>query len=175
MRLLLIGVLFAVSSAFHANAASISVFNNIGSGFALVQNSEIVFDTVIVDTLGTIEDDFMHRYWITVAEDLNSITSTIIFGSTAITDAVISILDFDTLVVLGSTSVVAGQEINLSYMMTNPPGSYWLMFSGTLIDAQDSYQLKISAVPLPAAIWLFGSAMIGLVGFRRRRAVGGNT
>jgi hypothetical protein len=29
--------------------------------------------------------------------------------------------------------------------------------------------MKVSAVPVPAAVWLFGSAMIGLLGFQRRR------
>lgn len=32
----------------------------------------------------------------------------------------------------------------------------------------DSFSLDASAVPLPAAVWLFGSALIGLVGVRRK-------
>lgn len=31
------------------------------------------------------------------------------------------------------------------------------------------YKMTISAVPVPGAVWLFGSALAGLVGFKRRR------
>jgi hypothetical protein len=36
-------------------------------------------------------------------------------------------------------------------------------------DSYDSFALDASAVPLPAAAWLFGSAMLGLIGFARRK------
>lgn len=32
-------------------------------------------------------------------------------------------------------------------------------------------QIETSAVPIPAAIWLFGSALMGLVGIRRKKAI----
>jgi hypothetical protein len=35
----------------------------------------------------------------------------------------------------------------------------------------DNVQLSVSAVPVPAAIWLFGTALIGLIGFGKRRKV----
>ncbi len=33
-----------------------------------------------------------------------------------------------------------------------------------------TYQLSITSVPVPGAVWLFGSALAGLVGLRRRKA-----
>jgi hypothetical protein len=33
----------------------------------------------------------------------------------------------------------------------------------------DNVQLSVSAVPVPAAVWLFGSALVGLIGFSKRR------
>jgi hypothetical protein len=33
-----------------------------------------------------------------------------------------------------------------------------------------NYILEISSVPVPAAVWLFGSAMIGVLGLRRKSA-----
>ncbi len=30
-------------------------------------------------------------------------------------------------------------------------------------------QAELSAVPIPAAVWLFGTALVGLVGFSRRK------
>jgi len=41
----------------------------------------------------------------------------------------------------------------------NPANSWGLM----------NYQLEVTAVPVPGAVWLFGSAMAGLIGFGRRK------
>jgi len=37
-------------------------------------------------------------------------------------------------------------------------------------NASGQYQLKVSTVPVPAAVWLFGSALMGLVGVSRRKS-----
>ncbi len=34
----------------------------------------------------------------------------------------------------------------------------------------DSYSLEVAAVPVPAAVWLFGTGLLGLVGIARRKA-----
>jgi len=44
--------------------------------------------------------------------------------------------------------------------------------NGLYIDTVDGYKLNISSVsnvPVPSAVWLFGSAMAGLVGFKRKQ------
>jgi hypothetical protein len=46
-------------------------------------------------------------------------------------------------------------------------GSYtWSWGSG---NQADSLTLNVGAVPVPAAVWLFGTALIGLVGFSKRK------
>ncbi|MES9992850.1 MAG: VPLPA-CTERM sorting domain-containing protein [Candidatus Thiodiazotropha sp.] len=55
-------------------------------------------------------------------------------------------------------------------------GSYVFSLSGFALNAFNSnifsdYGLSITAVPLPAAIWLFGSALIGFVAFNSRRKI----
>ena len=48
------------------------------------------------------------------------------------------------------------------------PGSYeWTWGSGA---TADSLTLNVGAVPIPAAVWLFGSGLLGLVGVARRKA-----
>jgi hypothetical protein len=48
------------------------------------------------------------------------------------------------------------------------PGSYeWTWGSGANVD---SFTLNVGAVPVPAAVWLFGSGLLGLVGVARRKA-----
>ena len=39
----------------------------------------------------------------------------------------------------------------------------------TITATLSSYSFQTSPVPIPAAIWLFGTALIGLVGFSKRR------
>ena len=48
------------------------------------------------------------------------------------------------------------------------PGVYeWTWGTGA---TADSFTVNIGAVPVPAAVWLFGSGLIGLVGLARRKA-----
>ncbi len=43
--------------------------------------------------------------------------------------------------------------------------------NGNWTDTLDGYKLNVSQVPVPGAVWLFGSAMAGLVGFGRRNKI----
>lgn len=87
-----------------------------------------------------------------------------------------------------------GSTINLGALMgkivnPNSPGAWFLVGQGTsfvltelssiFLLVNDTYYqnnsgafgVSISQVPLPAAVWLFGSALFGLVAVARRRAV----
>ena len=46
-------------------------------------------------------------------------------------------------------------------------GEVWGSFSGT--PYSEVYNVTVSAIPVPAAVWLFGSGLLGLVGIARRR------
>jgi hypothetical protein len=52
-----------------------------------------------------------------------------------------------------------GKPLVLSYHESNPYDT-----------GEANFELFVSQVPLPAAAWLFGSGLIGLIGFARRKA-----
>ena len=48
-------------------------------------------------------------------------------------------------------------------------GSAWVAFDGTPYTEVYNIAVTPSAIPVPAAVWLFGSGLLGLVGVARRR------
>lgn len=65
---------------------------------------------------------------------------------------------------------------NLSFMFAHNASDLVLNFSATglqgLADESwglDNVQVEVSAVPVPAAVWLFGSGLLGLIGFTRKK------
>ena len=49
------------------------------------------------------------------------------------------------------------------------PGTYKLKLSGKALSSSSFYELHLTAVPLPAAVWMFGTAILGLFGYRKLR------
>ncbi|PVV22984.1 MAG: hypothetical protein B6D74_08735 [gamma proteobacterium symbiont of Ctena orbiculata] len=80
------------------------------------------------------------------------------------------------------TNTADGSQYNLAPLFSErlslSAGSYIFTLSGFALNALNDkiysdYGFKITAspVPLPAAIWLFGSALIGFIAFSRRRKI----
>lgn len=75
---------------------------------------------------------------------------------------------------LGATPFVGTTDMN-SITFNAVAGEYYTIFlggymGGAWATTTDGYSLTVSQVPVPGAVWLFGSAMAGLVGFGRRKA-----
>jgi hypothetical protein len=60
-----------------------------------------------------------------------------------------------------------------SFTFDATPGEYFVSFFGEAgaSTSYGMYGIEISQVPLPAAVWLFGSGLLGLIGIARRKAV----
>ena len=59
-----------------------------------------------------------------------------------------------------------------SFNFEATPGDYSVSFYGSADVSPPQlgqYGIQISQVPLPAAVWLFGSGLIGLIGISRRK------
>lgn len=62
-------------------------------------------------------------------------------------------------------------EFGIFSTLFNPlvTGAYQFRFSGPVVENASSLTLRVAAVPVPAAVWLFGSALAGLAVISRRR------
>lgn len=63
---------------------------------------------------------------------------------------------------------IASGPVNISGS-TVPGGFQDDLFTSVVVDSFNGATVNVSAVPVPAAAWLFGSGLIGLVGIARRK------
>ena len=60
--------------------------------------------------------------------------------------------------------------VGQNFQYSLPQGQYVLQIQKT-VDGWESITTNVSAVPLPGALWMFGAALMGFVGFSSRRKV----
>lgn len=94
-----------------------------------------------------------------VAEDVNSLGGSIAEGTFATAS-----LTYET----GNADPLLGLALGIRLINQNDLDLSNLASWASEVDF-DNVQLSVSAVPVPAAVWLFGTALIGLVGFANRR------
>ena len=68
----------------------------------------------------------------------------------------------------------AGYYGDSSYSLQSSPDTYLINFDGIAADQSrisgSTLAVDLAPIPVPAAVWLFGSGLIGLAGVARRRA-----
>ncbi|WP_206609541.1 VPLPA-CTERM sorting domain-containing protein [Thiohalobacter thiocyanaticus] len=74
----------------------------------------------------------------------------------------------------GTMTLSGGSFVGLSYLAGTLPGfnstvSTFASLDGTIGGSWDVNSFQTTVVPVPAAVWLFGSGLLGLVGIARRR------
>ena len=73
---------------------------------------------------------------------------------------------------INSVAVPIGESRSLPLTMTAGK-SYRITMSNTgFVNFSGQYLLSVSNVPVPAALWLFGSALLGLFGFKASKSRG---
>lgn len=70
--------------------------------------------------------------------------------------------------VYGEVLATIFHGLNIDRDAGNKTVDRWVTLPGTFQLSGNSLSYSVSAVPVPAAVWLFGSALAGLVGFSRR-------
>lgn len=183
MKVVLVSLISMVSSSVFAATIGVDdTFNITGTysatgGTGLVDATTVQLD--IVNSAGTAEGDFGS----TIGIPLPKVTSGTAGASASLLSPFTPVenffaiggwqLDLSTLAVtdqsagllsMNGTGVLTGNGFD-------PTGATW-SFSG---ESPTSYSMTITstgipAVPVPAAVWLFGSGLLGLVGVARRKA-----
>ena len=75
---------------------------------------------------------------------------------------------------LGSSPGIRAQDINLAAPLNVEFVTAFLTGSNGQVDFQNigfTAEVSVPAVPVPAAVWLFGTALVGFIGVSRRRKV----
>ena len=169
MKKMILGALLLLAS-FTASAASVSIFNP-----QVVQGSGDVISFQPNGTQFTFGSDFNDAPE-AVAVSWNSALTGAAQGlvdfevSSTLVDWSLSIFDGATETVLTSNNV-SNTAVSALFNMTSGT-VYTLVMTGTAVissfTASFAYPPSVSEVPLPAAVWLFGSVLMGGLAMRRR-------
>jgi len=131
---------------------------------------QVISENLVAGTEYTMSG-FLHQ---AVRSDLNNPGGYEIYLTSSSSDAPLS---GESLGFLGSTNGTAEgwQEYSFSFIATAEMSSLsFLMFDpfgggASTYPGLDSVSLNVSSVPVPAAVWLFATGLLGLVGVARRK------
>ena len=105
----------------------------------------------------------------------NGLTRLIIYApsNSSVSTGLMTVNDVSYSELFGSVTADLIEGVSYMTLDTNVTDGT-LSLSGTTIGSVDSFAglagIQISSVPIPSAVWLFGSGLIGLIGFARRKA-----
>jgi len=135
-----------------------------------IQQSGTAFGFTIFDGVDSVTNYNHHGGW-NSGNNANGITA----GSSPYPNAIFAGTGLDVADIV-AYSVGGANASNLNTITFNAlAGHTYTIFiggyrNGEWGDTNDGYALTVSQVPVPGAIWLFGSALLGLAGLRRRQA-----
>jgi len=117
-------------------------------------------------------------------DDINAVLGTATFGTIAASNAanMVNVGSNYSGNLIGGNSTLTGFGSMAFYSITNDPNTFAVLYNGALGSAGGNQKFTLASnglltfndgtpptVPLPAAAWLFGSGLLGLVGIGRRR------
>ena len=198
-RKMIIGLVFfmmfsgsASASLFTDLTGDIGSAQTIGStitGLSLAQNSSVIlngtdYPNVNVGLVAQPEFyDVAFAWEITTLDALTAITvSSVNGGSNPWTEVVVAILGAGNVLTGNLLDIIPAAGSSAMASAYAAGDTFRVALFGNLTDAaktaidggatvQASYELNVSAVPVPAAVWLFGTALLGLFGFKRKASV----
>jgi len=157
-----------------AHAATVQLSGSVATGITGLAVGGTTYD---VDFIGT----HTHTEWASMLDvtSLSAANDVILAIATAFDNAGVTSIRYDTLG--GGTYDYANATLwygttstQLIGVSITPTGGWNSFVGGSNAPLNNSYPFAVdltvtSVVPVPAAVWLFGSGMLGLIGVARRR------
>jgi len=162
-----------------SHSSTLGNFNSFGTAYTQVFHAEDNISDGVASSeyLGSFIQTFLNTsanvndiFDITI--DYSYTLSTSATGEDADTDINISLSDYDYVLGLSDFSHASTNTSNISPLPFNDSFSFTLataQYNALFVDTQitGTLQATVAPVPVPAAFWLFGSALIALPGIRR--------
>ncbi len=181
------------SVAGFASEDSYTAVSNIFQTGIVYDNGGVVSGTTVTDPLKTLDNttdagggltdgtSFSHEYIFSVVADTTFAISTTIENtlgglSSAFT---VNMYDLSNSIDLGTTALILDAPNNNKSATVGlnmiAGDSYMITLAGDTGTSENTanYTMKLQVVPVPAAVWLFGTALLGLLGFRRKDSIDG--
>ena len=161
VMLLVVGMLLS----FGASAATLSL-TTAGSSNATQEVSAVVNNgPVAIGSGETAGGNWYSDFDLTTDVDTSAVVEWSFNPESAVSQAELSIWDDGIRVI---QEFVAGDFITSIFLQAGH--TYWVDFTSVASTAL-SYDISVSAVPVPAALFLFAPALLGFFGLRRKAAV----
>ena len=160
---LIVGMLLSAN----ASAATLSL-TTAGTLNASQEVSAVVNNGPLAIGSGETQGGNWYSYFdLTSDTDTSAVVEWSFNPESAVNSATLGIYDA-TLNYLLTSAVVAGDFVTSVFLQAGH--TYWVDF--TSVDSTAlSYDISVSAVPVPAALFLFAPALLGFFGLRRKAAV----
>ena len=161
---------FSQGDIFTANAG-VGPGTNVGLSLIPKPPSTVTVDPILAGT--NTSGNFIHEY---LFSPITNLVIAISSGSTNTGVGGIAGLFMTVSEVLGGSSSVlvpiGGAETLPLTMLSGKSYVIQMDNTGATANVSGGYLLAVSNVPVPAAVWLFGTAVFGLYGVQRRKAKG---
>ena len=155
MQKMFLVICLAMSSvAFNADAATLNWVYTPAKGTNIVNNPH----ELMGDIGNQVHKGGMQNKWIFNLSDLSKI-------SIHVTEMMEQFLDIN--VTLDNVAL-SNSNGNWSFLGLLDPGKHVLKIKGFSFAKGTNIGIDIATIPVPAAIWLFGSALVFVTGFKRR-------
>ena len=138
-----VGVKSSSTDGSNLDGASSHDSTDVDEGLLFTFNQAVSLDYINFDYFGTSDDFNLTVDGVSIFADYNADSSAL--------GAVNNTSQFD------------------EYTFNNIVGTEFLIWADGSSDGFRIDRLEVSAVPVPAAVWLFGSGLLGLAGFARRK------
>jgi len=123
-------------------------------------------DTIIIDSYNYVGLLYVSDNQINLTFTADSYFYGAEFSGIRLNDINNTISAFGSVTINPLTNLVGFDSSRISFNQDN----IWIDLQGLSFHRDDRVSLQVAPVPIPAAVWLFGAGLVGLIGLRRKNS-----